>query len=60
MIGCCGCEREKFVKEDGAIDRDRLEGLIARLRQAGYDERAVARVSSCTCLCHIDGVQCLC
>ena len=60
MMGCCGCEREKFRTEDGVVDRERLEALVAGLRQAGFEDRQIDRVSSCSCMCHLDGVQCLC
>jgi hypothetical protein len=60
MLGCCGCEQEKFRNEDGTVDPQRLDAITAGLRVAGWTEAQVAKVVACDCPCHRDGSVCLC
>lgn len=60
MIGCCGTERQKFKAKDGRIDQERLGKLVAEKREAGWSEAQLQRLARCPCLCHHDGIRCLC
>lgn len=60
MIGCCGCEQEKFKNEDGSKVPMRLEALANGLLAAGLTEAQIAKVAECDCPCHHDGSVCMC
>lgn len=60
MFGCCGAEGVKFKTMEGAIDVARLNKLLNDMREAGLDEKHLERMKECECLCHQDGITCLC
>ncbi|MEM8515204.1 hypothetical protein RCH14_004564 [Massilia sp. MP_M2] len=76
MIGCCGCEMEKFRASSnqtkrsrldtfrallsGSSDDSRLGAVVERLTGEGWTEEQIARVKACKCDCHVDGQAVLC
>lgn len=60
MIGCCGCEAEKFKSSMDEVDERRLAVLVERLKVEGCTPEQIERVRQCDCGCHVDGLCVLC
>lgn len=60
MFGCCGSESKKFKSEKGVVDQERLEKIVAPMKEAGWSESRIEAVARCTCECHTDGIICMC
>ena len=60
MFGCSGFDQKKFKNNDGSIDEERLKKLAEDAKKSGCTEKGFERVANCRCLCHRDGVMCMC
>lgn len=61
MFPCCNLTYEKYINEDGSLDKDEVWKIIMRLRSKGVGVAFIEKWQRniCKCSCHKKGIDIL-